>query len=120
MAPYNRKETKLPDLQDDDRTRRNEWLDFDEEKIVFPSPEEIDKMKLNIDFFDVDKFHKLNVDRISKLKHNKKKPEDDRFQYDINQLDDKLFGKLDEEYQQYNENPKFKNKQNNNPQADSE
>lgn len=59
-------------------------------------------MKLNIDFFDVDKFHKLNVDRISKLKHTKKKPEDDRFKYDINELDDKLFGKLDEDYQKTN------------------
>lgn len=98
LAPYDRKSVELPDLQDDTRTRRDEWLEFDEENIRFPSPEEIDKMNLDIDFFDVDKFHDLNMERIKKL-GKAEKPEDKRFKYDINVLDDKLFGKLDTERQ---------------------
>lgn len=103
LAPYGRKEMKLPDLEDDDRTRRDEWLEFDEEKIKFPSPEEIDKMNIKDDFFDVDKFHELNVKRLDKL-GKPKKEEDKRFKFDIDQLDDKLFGRLDEEKEKASNN----------------
>ena len=53
-------------------------------------------MKLDIDFFDVDRFHKLNVDRISNLGKAGKKI-DDRQKFDINELDEKLFGTLERE-----------------------
>lgn len=93
----------MPDLQDETRTRRDEWLEFDEENIKFPSPEEIDKLNLDVDFFDVDKFHNLNLQRLEKL-GKPKKEEDKRFKFDINQLDDNLFGKLDTERQKsYND-----------------
>ena len=95
-APYNRRSLILPVLYDKDRTGRNEWLDLEEDHIVFPSSDEIDKMKLDIDFFDVDRFHKLNVDRISNLGKAGKKI-DDRQKFDINELDEKLFGNLERE-----------------------
>ncbi|CAI2367909.1 unnamed protein product [Moneuplotes crassus] len=99
LAPYDGKEMKLPDICDDDRTRRDEWLEFDEEKLKFPSPEDINNMDIKDDFFDVDKLHELNVKRLKKLPR-KMKDEDKRFKFDINLLDDKLFGKLDTERQQ--------------------
>jgi hypothetical protein len=54
----------LPELQDDYRTKKDEWLNFDEKQLVFPSPDEIDKMKLQTDFFNIDEFHDLNVERL--------------------------------------------------------
>ena len=102
LAPYDRKELKLPNLQDDDRTRRDEWIEYDEEQIQFPSLDEINEMNLEkVDFFDVDKFHNMNVERLKKL-GKPKKEEDKRYKFDINVLDDKLFGKMDEA----NKNPK--------------
>ena len=97
-APYNRRSLILPVIDDPDRTGKNEWLNLEENHVVFPSGDEIDKMKLDIDFFDVDKFHKMNVDRISKL-GRAENPADTRHKYDIEQLDDHLFGNLNKERQ---------------------
>ena len=62
-------------------------------------------MDLDINFFDVDQFHELNVKRLEKL-GKPKKNEDKRYKFDINLLDDKLFGKLDTEHQE-NEKTNF-------------
>lgn len=116
-APYNRRSLILPVLEPSDRTGKNEWLDLEEDHLVFPSSEDIDKMKLDIDFFDVDKFHKMNVKRITKL-GKAENPADKRFKYDIDQLDDKLFGKLDDEREKNNDihafeiNPMYSGKKN--------
>jgi len=97
LSPYDSVEMKLPDLINDPRTRRDQWIENDEEMLEFPSSSEIDKMKINTDFLNIDKLNETNLERLKTLDKGSSKPEDFRYKFDINVLDDKLFGKLDQE-----------------------
>ncbi|CAI2387338.1 unnamed protein product [Moneuplotes crassus] len=97
VSPYHSKDMKLPDLTKEDRGRNQEWLEIDE-KMEFPSAEEIERMNISDNFFDVDRFHELNVSRLKKLP-KKEKGQKQEQKFDVNTLDDDLFGKLDSDVQ---------------------
>lgn len=66
------REWTMPDVAtgDKDRTPRDPWLESEASKISWPTPEEIQKMDLNLDMFDVERFNSMNEERtknVSKL-----------------------------------------------------
>ena len=89
----------MPKLErEDDRTRRDEWtgLDTNQVTLTFPDVDEIDKMDIKIDMFDVERYNSVNDERIGNIKTLEKENYKNKDgNYDLEKMDDKLFKALD-------------------------
>lgn len=66
--------------------------------LTFPSVEEIDKMELNLDMFDIERFNSIQEERIGNISAIEKEnyiKEDGK--YNVDQLDNELFKFLEPE-----------------------
>jgi len=67
--------------------------------MTMPTVEDIDKMNLNIDMFDVERFNSLQEERIKNISEIEKKSYIQDGKYDLDAMDDKLFKFLEPEEQ---------------------
>lgn len=69
----------------------------------WPTVDEIDKMDLNVDMFDVERFNSIQEERLKNISEIEKENYISSGKYDLDAMDDKLFKFLEpEEQKEYN------------------